>query len=83
MTLSLIIPEPQCEFIIGKGGCKIKEIKKLSGTAILVSTEMLPNSTERLVSISGTSGTVYKCVYHMCNVLINVKKYEIFINSLK
>lgn len=35
---------------------------------------MLPNSTERLVSITGTTGTISQCVYQVCNVLLDVRK---------
>jgi len=73
------VPASQCGFIIGKGGNKIKEIRESSGAAILVASEMLSNSTERLVSITGTTSTISHCVYLICNVLIDVRKYRIFI----
>ncbi|XP_029341185.1 poly(rC)-binding protein 3-like [Acyrthosiphon pisum] len=71
LTLKLIVPISQCGFIIGKGGCKIKEIRESSGAAIQVALDMLPNSTERLVSITGTTGTISQCVYQVCNVILN------------
>ncbi|XP_060847979.1 poly(rC)-binding protein 3-like [Rhopalosiphum padi] len=71
LTLKLIVPASQCGFIIGKGGNKIKEIRESSGAAILVASEMLSNSTERLVSITGTTSTISHCVYLICNVLID------------
>lgn len=77
------MPASQCGFIIGKGGCKIKEIRESSGAAIQVASDMLPNSTERLVSITGTTGTISQCVYQVCNVLLDVRKLEIFINSVR
>ncbi|XP_065128054.1 poly(rC)-binding protein 1-like isoform X4 [Paramisgurnus dabryanus] len=43
----IIVPSTQCGFIIGKGGCKMKEIMK-------VDMDMQPNSTERAVNIAVT-----------------------------
>lgn len=71
LTFKLIVPASQCGFIIGKGGCKIKEIRESSGAAIQVASDMLPNSTERLVSITGTTGTISQCVFQVCNVLLD------------
>lgn len=77
------MPASQCGFIIGKGGCKIKEIRESSGAAIQVASDMLPNSTERLVSITGTTITISQCVYQVCNVLLDVRKYKLLSYSLK
>lgn len=73
------MPASQCGFIIGKGGCKIKEIRESSGAAIQVASDMLPNSTERLVSITGTTGTISQCVFQVCNVLLDVRKFKTFL----
>ncbi|XP_025190853.1 poly(rC)-binding protein 3-like [Melanaphis sacchari] len=70
-TLQLIVPASQCGFIIGKGGSKIKEIRESSGAAILVGSDMLANSTERLVLITGTSSSISLCVYLVCNILLD------------
>jgi len=77
------VPASQCGFIIGKNGSKIREIRDSSRASILVESNMLPHSTERLVSITGTTATVSYCVYLVCNVLLDVRKYWIFILSLK
>lgn len=77
------MPASQCGFIIGKGGCKIKEIRESSGAAIQVASDMLPNSTERLVSITGTTNTISQCVYQVCNVLLDVSKSEILHDCLR
>jgi len=42
LTLNLLVPASQCGAIIGKEGCKIKEIRENTGAAIHVSTEPLP-----------------------------------------
>lgn len=73
------MPASQCGFIIGKSGNKIKEIRASSRAAISVGLDLLPNSTERIISITGTTSTVSHCVYLVCNVLLNVRKCWIFI----
>ncbi|KOB78980.1 Poly(RC)-binding protein 3 [Operophtera brumata] len=70
ITLRLIVPASQCGSLIGKGGSKIKEIRDSTGANIQVASEMLPNSTERAVTISGTCDAITQCIYHICSVMI-------------
>jgi len=42
LALNLLVPASQCGAIIGKEGCKIKEIRENTGAAIHVSSESLP-----------------------------------------
>ena len=58
--------------ITGKGGSKIREIREVTGASIQVASEMLPNSTERAVTISGGSDAITQCVYHICCVMTEV-----------
>jgi heterogeneous nuclear rnp K-like protein 2 len=53
-------------------GAKIKEIRDLTGAVIQVSQESLPDSTERCVEITGTGEACLQCVYHICNVLLEI-----------
>merc|ERR550519_1530103 len=69
ITFRLVVPASQCGSLIGKGGSKIKEIREITGASIQVASEMLPNSTERAVTISGSSDAVTQCVYHICSVM--------------
>merc|ERR1712088_1083612 len=69
ITFRLVVPASQCGSLIGKGGSKIKEIREVTGASIQVASEMLPNSTERAVTISGSSDAVTQCVYHICSVM--------------
>lgn len=73
ITLRLIVPASQCGSLIGKGGSKIKEIREVTGASIQVASEMLPNSTERAVTISGTGEAITQCIYHICCVMLEVK----------
>ncbi|XP_053603983.1 poly(rC)-binding protein 3 isoform X6 [Plodia interpunctella] len=73
ITLRLIVPASQCGSLIGKGGSKIKEIRDVTGANIQVASEMLPNSTERAVTISGTCDAITQCIYHICCVMLEVR----------
>jgi len=72
ITFRLIVPASQCGSLIGKGGSKIKEIREVTGASVQVASEMLPNSTERAVTISGSSEAVTSCVFHVCVVMSEV-----------
>ena len=37
-----------------------------------VASEMLPNSTERAVTISGNSEAITQCIYNICNIMAEV-----------
>ena len=73
ITLRLIVPASQCGSLIGKGGAKIKEIREVTGASIQVASEMLPNSTERAVTVSGTSEAITQCIYNICCVMLEVR----------
>lgn len=70
ITLKLIVPASQCGSLIGKGGSKIKEIREATGASVLVASEMLMNSTERTVTLSGTKSAISQCIYHICCVML-------------
>lgn len=44
---------------------------------------MLPNSTERAVTISGTSEAITQCIYHICCVMLEVYMTAIVLKSKK
>ncbi|XP_071789233.1 poly(rC)-binding protein 3-like isoform X2 [Asterias amurensis] len=70
VTLRLIVPASQCGSLIGKAGSKIKDIRESTGASIQVASEMLPSSTERAVTISGTPEAITKAVHHVCRVML-------------
>uniref|UniRef100_A0A3B5KJ87 K Homology domain-containing protein n=1 Tax=Xiphophorus couchianus TaxID=32473 RepID=A0A3B5KJ87_9TELE len=70
VTLRLVIPASQCGSLIGKGGAKIKEIRESTGAQIQVAGDLLPNSTERGVTISGNQDSVIQCVKLICTVIL-------------
>lgn len=59
---------------IGKGGSKIKEIRETTGCSIQVASEMLPNSTERAVTLNGTSDAITQCIDQICSVMLEVSE---------
>ncbi|XP_068819106.1 poly(rC)-binding protein 3 isoform X8 [Capricornis sumatraensis] len=70
VTLRLVVPASQCGSLIGKGGSKIKEIRESTGAQVQVAGDMLPNSTERAVTISGTPEAIIQCVKQICVVML-------------
>uniref|UniRef100_A0A3P9QC56 Poly(rC) binding protein 4 n=1 Tax=Poecilia reticulata TaxID=8081 RepID=A0A3P9QC56_POERE len=70
VTLRLVIPASQCGSLIGKGGSKIKEIRETTGAQVQVAGDLLPNSTEREVTISGGQDTIIQCVKLICTVIL-------------
>ncbi|XP_033965989.1 poly(rC)-binding protein 3-like isoform X3 [Pseudochaenichthys georgianus] len=70
VTLRLIVPASQCGSLIGKGGSKIKEMRESTGAQVQVAGDMLPNSTERAVTISGTPEAIIQCVKQICVVML-------------
>lgn len=73
VTLRLVVPASQCGSLIGKGGSKIKEIRESTGAQVQVAGDMLPNSTERAVTISGTPDAIIQCGKLICVVMLEVR----------
>ncbi|GAA6088819.1 poly(rC)-binding protein 2 [Tachysurus ichikawai] len=72
VTLRIVVPASQCGSLIGKGGCKIKEIRESTGAQVQVAGDMLPNSTERAITIAGTPLSIIECVKQICVVMLEV-----------
>ncbi|XP_030626944.1 poly(rC)-binding protein 3 [Chanos chanos] len=70
VTLRLVFPASQCGSLIGKGGSKIKEIRETTGAQVQVAGDLLPESTERAVTISGTPPAITQCVRLICSVML-------------
>ncbi|CAG8574180.1 81_t:CDS:2 [Acaulospora morrowiae] len=64
-TIRLLVPHSRMGPVIGKGGSKIKEIQEKSGARCLASEEMLPQSTERTISITGVPDSIHIAVFHV------------------
>ncbi|XP_032297521.1 poly(rC)-binding protein 2 isoform X2 [Coturnix japonica] len=70
VTLRLVVPASQCGSLIGKGGSKIKEIRESTGAQVQVAGDMLPNSTERAITIAGIPQSIIECVKQICVVML-------------
>lgn len=113
VTLRIVVPASQCGSLIGKGGCKIKEIREVSldknmwemwnktsmswilssfffvcvfqstGAQVQVAGDMLPNSTERAITIAGTPQSIIECVKQICVVMLEVSGLMQVIKHIK
>uniref|UniRef100_A0A8C8YEX4 K Homology domain-containing protein n=1 Tax=Prolemur simus TaxID=1328070 RepID=A0A8C8YEX4_PROSS len=70
MTNSTAASRPPCGSVIGKGGCKIKEIRESTGAQVQVAGDMLPNSTEWAITIAGILQSIIECVKQICVVML-------------
>ncbi|KAH6597544.1 hypothetical protein BASA61_003113 [Batrachochytrium salamandrivorans] len=64
-AIRLLVAHQLIGSIIGKAGAKIREIQEASGAKIVVSKEMLPQSTERVVEIYGLVDAIHIAIYHI------------------
>jgi hypothetical protein len=58
--------------VIGKGGSVIKHIRESTGVNLQVNHDILPNSTERFMLLSGTAASVTSAVLHIMRKLAEV-----------
>ncbi|KAI9020456.1 KH domain RNA-binding protein [Hyaloraphidium curvatum] len=68
-TIRLLVPHARMGGVIGKQGSKIKDIQDRSGCRISASEEILPNSSERLVTLSGVPDAIHIASYHIGSVV--------------
>lgn len=57
--------------VIGRQGLKIKQIQDSSGVRMVAQKEMLPQSTERIVEVTGTPEGLQKAVWEISKCLID------------
>lgn len=70
LDLSLLVPASQCGALIGKEGAKIKEMRNTTGADIHISSDSLPDSSEREVRVKGSREEVTQCIFHICGLLL-------------
>lgn len=73
LTFRLIVPNICCGSLIGKSGANIKELREASGATVQVANDMLPNSTERSVMVSGTTAAIMQCIQRLCTIVAEMK----------
>lgn len=57
-SVNFLIPHAAMGALIGKSGARIKEIQDASGSRMVAHKDMLPQSTERIVEISGSPDSI-------------------------
>lgn len=70
VTLNMIVPTSQCGSIIGKSGYRIREIREKTGCNVKIANDLLPNSTEKLITLYGEPRVIEGCVDAICLVMI-------------
>lgn len=71
LSLNLLIPHAAMGALIGKAGARIKEIQDNSGSRMVAHKDMLPQSTERIVEISGPPDAVAAAAKFVTETLQN------------
>ncbi|BGP28289.1 RNA binding protein, heterogenous nuclear RNP-K like protein [Rhodotorula toruloides] len=69
-SIRLLISHLLIGSVIGKGGSKIRQIQELAQARMVASKEMLPQSTERIVEVTGQPGSVRLAVQEIAKCLI-------------
>jgi len=76
-SLTLLVANGQVGCIIGKAGAQIRETRALSGANVKVSEKLLEQSTEKTVTIEGTSPQVHTAVSVICRQLLETQDRSI------
>ncbi|KAI9348444.1 poly-binding protein 4 [Zopfochytrium polystomum] len=69
-TIRLLVSHQLVGSIIGKGGAKIKEIQEESGAKLVISKEMLPQSTERVIDVFGLVESIKMAILSIAECLL-------------
>ncbi|KAI7901137.1 uncharacterized protein BX663DRAFT_553383 [Cokeromyces recurvatus] len=73
-TLRLLISHNLMGTVIGRQGAKIKHIQDITGVRMIASKTLLPQSTERVVEIRGTTEAIEKAILEIGSCLIEDKE---------
>ncbi|KWU42596.1 hypothetical protein RHOSPDRAFT_11001, partial [Rhodotorula sp. JG-1b] len=69
-SIRLLISHLLIGSVIGKGGSKIRQIQELAHARMVASKEMLPQSTERIVEVTGQPESIRLAVQEIAKCLI-------------
>jgi heterogeneous nuclear rnp K-like protein len=69
-TIRLLVAHQIMGSIIGKGGSKIKEIQEESGAKLVISKDMLPQSTERVIDVFGLVESIKIAVFSIAECMV-------------
>lgn len=65
----MLIHQTQAGRIIGRGGCKVKELRQESGAQVKVYTECCPQSTDRVTQLNGSLSQIITCLELIFEIL--------------
>ncbi|XP_022186938.1 heterogeneous nuclear ribonucleoprotein K [Nilaparvata lugens] len=69
VDLRMLVHQSQAGCIIGKAGGKVKELREKTGARIKIYTNCCPDSTDRVVQITGKGNTCVNCVREIIDLL--------------
>ena len=69
-SIRLLISHNLMGTVIGRAGAKIKQIQDLSGARMVASKEMLPQSTERVVEVQGSTDAIKTAILEISKCLL-------------
>ncbi|KAL7063670.1 hypothetical protein AAHC03_01550 [Spirometra sp. Aus1] len=73
IILRTLFPSSICGYILGKSGINVRHIRQETGCQLEFSPNKLPNSTERLLFLSGDALAVCDAAERICNQIATVK----------
>lgn len=71
LTIRFLIPNSRFGAIIGKGGSRIREIQEESNARLTAKAEILPNSGERILEMTGAPDKINIATNHVCLSLLD------------
>ncbi|CAO1623928.1 unnamed protein product [Parajaminaea phylloscopi] len=69
-AIRLLISHNLMGTVIGRQGLKIKHIQDVSGARMVASKDMLPQSTERVVEVQGSTDAIRVAIYEISKCLL-------------
>ncbi|CAN8029515.1 unnamed protein product, partial [Ixodes persulcatus] len=67
--MRLLMHQSHAGCVIGRAGCRIKELRESTGANIKVHGSCCPGSTERIVKVTGSPSVVVDCIKQICDII--------------
>lgn len=67
--MRMLMHQSHAGCIIGRAGCRIKELRESTGANIKVHGTCCPGSTERIVKVTGSPAVVVDCIKQVCDIV--------------
>lgn len=72
--MATILTETECMKYAAKAKFLSLFVLQSTGAQVQVAGDMLPNSTERAITIAGTPQSIIECVKQICVVMLEVSR---------